>query len=132
MDISARSFATRAPPTFRTKDAERIHVLQRLAAACRLFGRRGNSEGLLGHITVRDPEHPDLFWVNPVGISMRDVKVSHLVQANHRGEVVHGRGMVNPVGLLLHTRRMALPGPRWNACSIPLRRTPAYSSSIRR
>ena len=103
MDLSDRSFATRAPPTFSTKDAERIHVLQRLAAACRVFGQRGFSEGLLGHITVRDPEHPNLLWVNPVGISMRDIKVSHLVQANHRGEVVQGRGMVNPVGLLLHS-----------------------------
>jgi len=103
VEVSARSFATRVPPRFDTKEAERTHALQRLAATCRIFGRHGFSEGLLGHITVRDPEHPDLFWVNPVGISMRQIKVSHLVQANHHGEVVRGSGMVTPVGLLLHT-----------------------------
>ncbi len=103
MEISARNFATRQPPTFASKQAERTHILQRLAATCRIFGRHGYAEGLLGHITARDPEHPDLFWVNPVGISMRNIQVSHLVQANHLGEVVQGQGMVNPVGLLLHT-----------------------------
>jgi ribulose-5-phosphate 4-epimerase/fuculose-1-phosphate aldolase len=102
MAIVTSSFNTRTAPTFESKAAERVHRLQRLAAACRIFGRRGYSEGLLGHVTVRDPEHPDLLWVNPLGISMRQMKVSHLVQTNHRGEVVSGHGVVNPVGLLLH------------------------------
>jgi len=103
LEISVNSFATRVPPRFGSKEAERTHALQRLAATCRIFGRRGFSEGLLGHITLRDPEHSDLFWVNPVGIAMHQVKVSHLVQVTHKGEVVRGSGMVNPVGLLLHT-----------------------------
>ncbi len=103
MAVEMSRFATRSPPTFDSPAAERTHRLQRLAAACRIFGRHGFSEGLLGHITVRDPEHADLLWVNPVGVSMRQMRVSHLVQANHRGEVVAGRGSVNPVGLLLHS-----------------------------
>jgi len=102
MAVTAANLVTRTPPTFDTHAAERTHRLQRLAAACRVFGRRGYSEGLLGHITVRDPEHPDLLWVNPLGISMRQVRVSQLLEANHRGEVVAGSGAVNPVGLLLH------------------------------
>lgn len=52
---------------------------------------------------MRDPERPDHFWVDPVGVAMHRVKVSDLVQVNHRGEVVRGNAMVNPVGLLLHT-----------------------------
>lgn len=103
MAIAANSFATRTPPTFATKAAERAHTLQRLAATCRIFGRHGFAEGLLGHVTVRDPEHHDRLWVNPLGISMRQIKVSDLVQTNHQGEIVQGRGRVNPVGLLLHT-----------------------------
>ena len=31
------------------------------------------AEGLLGHVTVRDPEHADLLWVNPVGVSFRQM-----------------------------------------------------------
>jgi ribulose-5-phosphate 4-epimerase/fuculose-1-phosphate aldolase len=103
MQIGVQSFATRAPPRFETKEAERTHSLQRLAATCRIFGRRGFSEGLLGHVTLRDPEFADHFWVNPVGVAMHQVKVSQLVQVNHLGQVVRGSGMVNPVGLLLHT-----------------------------
>jgi ribulose-5-phosphate 4-epimerase/fuculose-1-phosphate aldolase len=102
MAVTTASFATRPPPTFESMAAERTHRLERLAAACRIFGRRAYSEGLLGHVTVRDPEHPELLWVNPVGVSMRQIRVSHLLQANHRGEVVSGKGNVNPVGVLLH------------------------------
>ena len=103
MEISVKSFASRTPPKFENMEAERVHSLQRLAAACRIFGRRGYSEGLLGHITLRDPEHHNLFWVNPVGIAMHQIKVSHLLQVNYQGQLVQGHGMVNPVGLLLHT-----------------------------
>ena len=74
--VSIQAFATREPPVFDTKEAERRHVQERLAAACRILGRRGLSEGLLGHITVRDPVRPDCFWVNPIGIPMHRVKVS--------------------------------------------------------
>ena len=103
MQIGVQSFASRAQPVFETPEAARRHALQRLAATCRIFGRRGYSEGLLGHVTVRDPERADHFWVNPVGVPMHLVKVSDLVQVNHLGQVVYGNAMVNPVGLLLHT-----------------------------
>lgn len=103
MQVGVQSFATRVPPKFETAAAARSHVLQRLAATCRIFGRRGFSEGLLGHITVRDPEFADRFWVNPVGIAMHQIKVSHLVQVDHGGKILGGSGMVNPVGLLLHS-----------------------------
>ena len=103
MQVGVQSFASRAKPMFESKEAERAHALQRLAATCRIFGRRGYSDGLLGHITLRDPELADHFWVNPVGIPLHHVRVSHLVQVNHQGQVVQGKGMVNPVGLLLHT-----------------------------
>ena len=103
MQLGVHNFVTRVPPRFETKEAERTHALQRLAATCRIFGRRGFSEGLLGHVTLRDPEFCDHFWVNPVGVAMNRMKVSNLVQVNHLGQVVRGSGMVNPVGLLLHT-----------------------------
>lgn len=102
MAVTTASLVTRTPPTFDSCAAERTHRLERLAATCRVFGQHGYSEGLLGHVTVRDPEQPNLLWVNPLGVSMRQVRVSQLVQANHRGEVVAGSGAVNPVGLLLH------------------------------
>jgi ribulose-5-phosphate 4-epimerase/fuculose-1-phosphate aldolase len=103
MALAAATFVTRSPPAFESKAAERTHRLQRLAAACRIFGRYGFADGVLGHVTVRDPEHSDLLWMNPYGVSMRQIKVSDLLQANHRGEVVAGRGAINPAGLRLHS-----------------------------
>ena len=50
-----------AVPTFDDVDEHRQYLRQRLAAAFRLFGKFGFSEGVAGHITARDPEHPDHF-----------------------------------------------------------------------
>lgn len=101
--VTISAFATREAPVFETKEAERRHIRERLAGACRILGRRGLSEGLLGHVTVRDPEFADRFWVNPIGIPMHRVKASLLVQVDHQGRILQGEGAVNPVGLLLHT-----------------------------
>jgi len=103
MDKVADQLMVRSPPVFESIDEERRHRLERLAGVCRVFGRMGFSEGLLGHITVRDPEHHDRLWINPLGLSFNLVKVSDLIQADHDGNIIIGRGQVNPVGLLLHS-----------------------------
>ena len=95
-------FITRTAPVFDTVEEERRHRLERLAGVCRVFGREGFAEGLLGHVTVRDPEHPDLLWANPMGISFRRIRVSDLVQIDHDGNLLQGDRPVNPVGVLLH------------------------------
>ena len=103
MDVNVSTFNTRDPPVFDSPAKERRHRLERLAGVCRIFGRLGFSEGLLGHITVRDPEDPALLWVNPIGVSFRRLKVSDLVQVNHSGDILLDKRPVNPVGLLLHS-----------------------------
>lgn len=100
---TAGKFVTRRPPSFDTVDEERRHRLERMTGVCRIFGKLGFSEGLLGHVTVRDPEHADRLWVNPVGISFNRLRVSDLVQVDHEGNVLSGDLPVNPVGLLLHS-----------------------------
>ena len=57
---------TRKPASGATVDEERLHRKQRLAAAFRLWAKLGYDEGPAGHITARDPELLDHFWVNPV------------------------------------------------------------------
>ena len=95
-------FLVRERPTFDSVADERRYRLERLAGVCRVFGRKGFSEGVLGHVTVRDPEHPDLLWVNPLGMSFRKIRVSDLIQVDHDGTTLVGTGAVNPVGLRLH------------------------------
>lgn len=91
------------PPSFATIEAEREHRKQRLAGALRVFGRLGFSEGVAGHITARDPELTDHFWVNPFGMNFRHIRVSDLILVNHHGEVVHGRRHVNRAAFVIHS-----------------------------
>lgn len=95
-------FIVRRPPEFETLEEERFHRLQRLAGSCRILGQAGFSEGLLGHMTVRDPEDPEHFWANPLGISFNRITVSDLVKVDHEGTLLHGDRPVNPVGVRLH------------------------------
>jgi ribulose-5-phosphate 4-epimerase/fuculose-1-phosphate aldolase len=90
-------------PTFDSVEDERLHLKQRLAAAFRLFGRFGFSEGVAGHITARDPEHPDSFWVNPFGMSFSQIRVSDLIRVDHDGEVVEGEYHVNRAAFAIHS-----------------------------
>jgi ribulose-5-phosphate 4-epimerase/fuculose-1-phosphate aldolase len=91
-------------PTFATAEAERRHRKQRLAAAFRLFGRFGFDEGIAGHITARDPERLDHFWVNPFGMSFRLIRVKDLILVNARGEVVAGDWPVNQAAFAIHSQ----------------------------
>jgi ribulose-5-phosphate 4-epimerase/fuculose-1-phosphate aldolase len=92
------------PPTFATFAEERRHRKERLAAAFRLFARYGFDEGVAGHITARDPEKPDCFWVNPFGVYFGHIRVSDLVLVDHRGEVIEGNRPVNTAAFAIHSR----------------------------
>jgi ribulose-5-phosphate 4-epimerase/fuculose-1-phosphate aldolase len=82
----------------------------KLAAALRLFGRFGFDEGVAGHITVRDPERTDHFWVNPMGRSFKQITVSDLLLVSHTGEVVEGQGLLNGAAFTIHSQiHMANP-----------------------
>ena len=63
-------FGSSVIPVHADPAVERLYRKQRLAAAYRLFGRNGYDMGGAGHITVRDPEWPDHFWVNPFGVML--------------------------------------------------------------
>lgn len=92
------------PPTFTSITEERLHRKQRLAAALRLFAQYGFDEGIAGHITVRDPEHLDHFWVNPFGLYFGHIRVSDLILVNDAGEVVEGDRPVNRAAFAIHSQ----------------------------
>ena len=98
---------TREPhgfPRFDTVEAERLHRKQRLAATFRLFGSFGFSEGVAGHVTARDPELEDHFWVNPFGMSFNQIRVSDLILVDHAGTVVEGTWPVNGAAFAIHSQ----------------------------
>jgi ribulose-5-phosphate 4-epimerase/fuculose-1-phosphate aldolase len=91
-------------PTFDSVEEERLHRKQRLAASFRLFGKFGFDEGIAGHITARDPELLDHFWVNPFGMSFSMISVSDLILVNHEGTVVEGDALVNGAAFAIHSQ----------------------------
>jgi ribulose-5-phosphate 4-epimerase/fuculose-1-phosphate aldolase len=91
-------------PRFSTIEDERRHRKQRLAAAFRLFGRFGFGEGTAGHITARDPELLDHFWVNPFGMNFRHIKVKDLLLVDHEGTVVEGTWPLNAAAFAIHSQ----------------------------
>ena len=92
------------PPQFDSVEDDRLHRKQRLAAAFRLFSRFGFDEGVAGHITARDPERPDHFWVNPFGVHFGHIRVSDLILVNDQGEVVEGDHAVNTAAFAIHSQ----------------------------
>ncbi len=91
-------------PTFATVEEERLHRKQRLAAGLRLFSKFGFEEGIAGHITARDPEYTDHFWVNPFAMPFGHISVSDLILVNEQGEVVEGRHPVNAAAFAIHSQ----------------------------
>ncbi|CAK7232015.1 hypothetical protein SCUCBS95973_008119 [Sporothrix curviconia] len=92
-------------PSFATHTAARQWQLEHMAAAFRVFGREGYCEGISGHISVRDPEHTDRFWINPLGVHFSMMRAGDMICVNLGGEVVGGNtaGSINAAGFQIHS-----------------------------
>jgi ribulose-5-phosphate 4-epimerase/fuculose-1-phosphate aldolase len=83
---------------------ERLYRKQRLAAALRLFSLFGFEEGVAGHITARDPEDLETFWVNPFAMPFGHISVSDLIQVDATGTVICGDEAVNRAAFAIHSQ----------------------------
>jgi ribulose-5-phosphate 4-epimerase/fuculose-1-phosphate aldolase len=104
MKVPERRLNIPQPPNFSSTEEARSYCKQRMAAAFRLFAKFGFDEGVAGHITARDPERPDHFWVNPFGMDFSQIRVSDLILVNHKGEVVEGEYPVNAAAFAIHSQ----------------------------
>ncbi|WP_418958632.1 class II aldolase/adducin family protein [Streptomyces tritici] len=93
-------FAT--PPVHATCEEERTYRKQRLAGALRIFGSLGYEDGVSGHVTARDPEHEDCYWVNPFGEPFAGIRASDLLLVDGDGRVRHGEHRVNQAAFGVH------------------------------
>lgn len=89
-------------PAFQSVTEEREYRKQHLVAAARAFALHGFDCGFAGHLTVRDPGRPELYWTNPMCVHFSQVKMSNLVLADHEGNVVEGKHAINRAGFVLH------------------------------
>ena len=119
-------------PTFTDPIAERAHRKRRLALAYRLFGVLHWGEQGDGHISARDPERADCFWLLRYGVPFGAATIRDLVLVGPDGSLVEGDGEINPAAHYIHWPvHEARPdivcavhthtpyGTPWSACAEP-------------
>ena len=89
-------------PTFADVDEERRHRQRRLALGYRLFGSLHWGELGDGHISARDPERTDCFWLLRYGVPFGEATVDDLVLVGPGGAVLEGHGGINPAAYYIH------------------------------
>jgi ribulose-5-phosphate 4-epimerase/fuculose-1-phosphate aldolase len=92
-------------PEFASSAKKRQWQLEHMAGAFRVFAREGYAEGISGHISVRDPEFEDRFWINPLGVHFGMLKASDMICVNLEGDIVDGNmaGSINAAGFQIHS-----------------------------
>ena len=96
------------PLVFEQPEEERQHRKERLAAAFRIFAKLGFDEGVMGHLTARDPIRTDHFWFNPFGASFANNTPSDLLLLSYEGDIAEGHGYVHPGAMILHPKLLQL------------------------
>ncbi|MCJ1415840.1 hypothetical protein MMC32_002174 [Xylographa parallela] len=66
-------------PSHPTFAAHRLWALSHMTALFRHWARHGYTEGMSGHISLRDPEYPSLFWMNPLAVHFGLLRASDMV-----------------------------------------------------
>ncbi|KAF2828197.1 arad-like aldolase/epimerase [Ophiobolus disseminans] len=92
-------------PLFSSYDKHRAWMLSHMAGAFRVFARKGFTEGMSGHISVRDPEFPHQFWTNPLSKFWGLLTPADMVLVDYEGKVVGGNTSrpANAAGFLIHS-----------------------------
>ncbi|MCV7021480.1 class II aldolase/adducin family protein [Mycolicibacterium aichiense] len=78
----------------------REHRKRRLALAYRVFGAMGWGSLGDGHISARDPEQPECFWLGRYGVPFRFMTPDDLVLVHADGTV--DRGHINVAAYYIH------------------------------
>ena len=90
------------PPTFATIDADRSHRKRMCALGYRIFGSLGYGQTGDGHISARDPELTDHFWLLRYGVPFKYATVDELVLVGPDGSLAQGTGGINMAAYYIH------------------------------
>ncbi len=83
-------------------ERERVRRKRDLALGYRIFAALRWGDLGDGHISARDPEHADCFWLLGYGVSYHTATVADLVLVNPEGVVVSGDGDINAAAYHIH------------------------------
>lgn len=91
-----KTTSDRSPAEIREERKRQVALGYRLLASQR-WGDLGD-----GHISARDPERTDCFWLLGYGVSYHAAKVSDLVLVGPDGSLVEGEGPINVAAYYIH------------------------------
>ena len=91
-----------AEPVFDTVEAERLHRQRHCALGYRTFAALGWGQTGDGHISARDPERPDHFWLLRFGVPFGQATVGDLILVAPDGSVAEGDGEMNETAYHIH------------------------------
>ncbi|KAF2151875.1 arad-like aldolase/epimerase [Myriangium duriaei CBS 260.36] len=91
-------------PTYPSFSAARKDMLAHMAGAFRVFARKDYTEGMSGHISLRDPQYPSCFWTNPLGRHFGLLRASDMILVDPLGRPIGGNMSrpANAAGFLIH------------------------------
>jgi ribulose-5-phosphate 4-epimerase/fuculose-1-phosphate aldolase len=95
-----------AEPTFASAAELRLHRRRETALGYRILGAHGWGATGDGHISARDPELLDHFWLARYGVPFNQVTLNDIVLVGPNGTVVDAPGGIdtgiNPAAFLIH------------------------------
>jgi ribulose-5-phosphate 4-epimerase/fuculose-1-phosphate aldolase len=113
------------PAEIRAERKQQAALGYRILAAQR-WGDLGD-----GHISARDPERTDCFWMLRYGVSYHEAKVSDLVLVGPDGGLVEGEGVINTAGYYIHHPILAARPEAVSACHVHTGWGTPFSAEVR-
>lgn len=95
-EATPRLSSSYSPEEIRQRRKRDVALGYRLLASQR-WGDLGD-----GHISARDPERTDCFWMLRLGVSYHEAKVRDLVLVGPDSSLVEGEGMINMAAYYIH------------------------------
>ena len=90
------------PPVHTDIDTERLQRKRDAALGYRIMASWGWGADGSGHITARDPERTDCFWLLGYGVPFGEATIDDLVLVDHDGEVIDGELDINHAAFYIH------------------------------
>ena len=104
--------AVLSPEDVRADRKRQVALGYRILAALR-WGDLGD-----GHISARDPERTDCFWLLRYGVSYHEARVTDLVLLGPDGTLVEGEGVTNKAAYYIHHPILAARPEAVSACHV--------------
>jgi L-fuculose-phosphate aldolase len=100
------------PRAFETKVVRELSDRQKLAVLLRILSHHGYDDKLAGHVSMLVEAHSSALLVNPLGLFWGEVRAGDLLKVDPAGNVIEGRGRINPTVLFHHAVHARRPDIR--------------------